>query len=199
MSQTTYKITSLSTLETKVSTLDKLSRNLLLNSIVSCDGQPLGIVTHCDLVFFSRTWAGWVLECSNVKPPEALRALEAVDRWLQDPGSVSLEDLRAAAGAARAAARAAAGAARAAAWAAAEAAGAAEAAEAAEAAAGAAAGAAGAAAGAAAWAVRAAAGAAEAAEAAAGAAWAASYNKQGEFIIEHLKNSSQTSFPSSAA
>ena len=159
---TTYKITSLSTLETKVSTLDKLSRNLLLNSIVSCDGQPLGIVTHCDLVFFSRTWAGWVLECSNVKPPEALRALEAVDRWLQDPGSVSLEDLRAAAGAARAAAWAA-GAARAAAWAA---------------------GAAGAAAGAAR--------AAEAAE-------AASYNKQGEFIIEHLKNSSQTSFPSSAA
>ena len=178
MSQTTYKITSLSTLETKVSTLDKLPQNLLLNSIVSCDGRPIGIVTHWDLVFFSRTWAGWALECSNVKPPEALRALDAVDRWLQDPGSVSPEEMGAAAGAAaRAAARAARAAARAAG----------------------AAGAAGAAAGAAAAARAAAGAAAGAARAAAWAAGAASYNKQGEFIIEHLKNSSQTSFPSSAA
>ena len=108
-----------------------------------------------------------------MKPPEALRALEVVDRWLQDPGSVSPEEMGAAAGAAaRAAARAARAAAVAAgaAWAAARAA-----------------------AGAAAEAARA---AAEAARAAAGAA---SYRKQGEFIIEHLKNSSQTSFPSSAA
>ena len=178
---TTYRITSLSTLETSTASLDELSRSLKLNSIVSCDGQPLGLVTHWDLVFLSRTWAGWELEECGEKPtPSALEALSLVDKWLQDPGSVSSEELRAAGWAAEAAARAAAGAAAgAAAWAAggADARGA----------------------GAAAWAARAAAGAAGAAWAARAAAWAAaeaaSFRKQGEFIIEHLKNSSQTSFP----
>ena len=184
---TTYQITSLATLATDTVSLDILSRNLKLNSIVSCDDQPLGLVAHWDLVFLSRTWAGWALDAAQKKPPEeALVALSLVDQWLQDPGSVSSEELRAAA-------RAAAGAA---AWAA----------EAAEAAAGAAAGAAVAAAWAAraaaeaavaaAWAARAAAEAAEAAaEAAEAAAEAAAYQRQGEFIIEHLKNSSHSSFP----
>ena len=120
--------------------LDELSRNLMLNSIVSCDGRPLGLVTHWDLVFFSRTWAGWALEDCGEKPSEeVIITLSLVDQWLQDPRSVSGEELNAADAAARAA-------------------------------------------GAAAW-----------------AAWAAAYQKQGKFIIEHLKNSSQTSFPSSAA
>ena len=153
-----YQITSLVTLETSTVSLDKLSRSLKLNSIVSYDGQPIGLVTHWDLVFFSRTWAGWALEERGEKPPPSdLEALSLVDQWLQDPGSVSREELWAAvwaaAWAAAAAARAAAGAA--------EAAGAA---------------------------ARAAARAADTAEAAA-------YQRQGEFITEHLKNSSQTSFP----
>ena len=165
---TTYQITSLTTLKTSTVSLDELSRNLMLNSIVSCDDRPIGLVTHWDLVFFARTWAGWALEeCGKKTPARALEALSLVDQWLQDPGSVSSEELRAAGAAAAAAARAAVGAARAV----------------------------GAAADAAAWAARAAAGAAAAADAAAGAAWAASFRKQGEFIIEHLKNSSHSSFP----
>ena len=169
----TYRITSLTTLKTSTVSLDELSRYLKLNSIICCDDRPIGLVTHWDLVFFARTWAAWALEERGEKPPLSdLEALSLVDQWLQDPGSVSSEELRAAA-------RAAAGAA---AWAA----------EAAEAAAGAAAGAAVAAA----WAARAAAEAAEAAaEAAEAAAEAAAYQRQGEFIIEHLKNSSLSSFP----
>ena len=174
---TTYRITSLTTLKTSTVSLDELSRSLKLNSIVSCDDQPLGLVTHWDLVFFSRTWAGWALEERGEKPPPSdLEALSLVDQWLQDPGSVSREELSAAARAAEAAG--AAGAAAEAAWAAAEAAEAA------------------------AWAADAAAEAAWAADAAAeaaGAAWAAAdvaaYQRQGEFITEHLKNSSRSSFP----
>ena len=171
---TTYRITSLTTLKTSTVSLDELSRNLKLNSIVSYDDRPIGLVTHWDLVFFARTWAGWALEdCGEKTPEEALVALSLVDQWLKDPGSVSSEELRAAgaaAWAADAAAEAASWAARAAAWATAEAAGAA--AGAAEAA----------------W-------AAAAADAAARAAEAASGRKQGEFIIENLKNSSHSSFP----
>jgi len=190
----TYQITSLVTLETSTVSLDKLSRSLLLNSIVSYDGQSLGLVTHWDLVFLSRTWAGWALDAAQKKPPEeALVALSLVDQWLQDPGSVSREELNAAAGAASRAARAAAGAAAAeAAWAA-DAAAAAGAAGAAEAAAESAVW--GAVAGAAAWAAsraaeaaaRAAAAAAAWAADAAAAAGAAAYQRQGRFIIEHLK------------
>ena len=155
----TYQITSLVTLKTSTVSLDKLSRSLNLNSIICCDDQPLGLVTHWDLVFFARTWAGWALDAAQKKPPEeVLVALSLVDQWLQDSGSVSSEELRAAGAAAARAARAA---------------------EAAGAAAGAAE---------AAW-------AAAAADAAARAAEAASGRKQGEFIIENLKNSSHSSFP----
>ena len=204
-----YQIISLVTLKTSTVSFDKLSRSLKLNSIVSYDGQPIGLVTHWDLVFFSRTWAGWALEdCGERPPEEVLVALSLVDQWLQDSGSVSSEELRAA-GAAAARVAWAAAAARVA-WAAGAAAGAARAAAAAEAAAAWAARAA-------AWAARAAAGAARAAEAAgaawaaaeaaeaavaaeaaaeaAGAAEAAAYQRQGEFITEHLKNSSHSSFP----
>ena len=164
----TYQVTSLTTLETSTVSLDKLSRNLQLNSIICCDDRPIGLVTHWDLVFFARTWAGWALEECGEKPPEeVLVALSLVDQWLQDPGSVSSEELRAAARAA--AARAAAEAVVAAVWAA----GAARAA-----------------------AARAAAEAVvDAAWAVAGAARAAAYQRQGRFIIEHLKNSSHSSFP----
>ena len=152
----TYQITSLATLKTSTVSLDKLSRSLLLNSIICCDDQPLGLVTHWDLVFFARTWARWALDAAQKKPPEeVLVALSLVDQWLQDPGSVSSEELWAAAGAARAAAARAGRAA-----------------------------------------------AAEAAAEAVGVAWAAwaaaeaaSFRKQGEFITEHLKNSSHSSFP----
>lgn len=148
--------------ETQIETsLDKLSRNLMLNSIVSCDGRPMGLVTHWDLVFFSRTWAGWALEdCGERPPEEVLVTLSLVDQWLQDPHSVSGEELKAAARAAGVAAGVAARAAEAAAEAAARAA------------------------------ARAAAGAAaQAADRADLAARDAAYQRQGRFIIEHFKSS----------
>ena len=155
-----FKVISLKTGEPREVELIDLSHSLMLNSIVARvtpDGglEHLGLITHQDLVFFAHAWATWTLEASKKKPPEAQEALRLVGLWLQDPSSVSNEELRsagAAAWAAEAAASAdvAAGAARAAAWAAAR---------------------------------------------AAGAAWAAAYQKQGEFILEHLQKTSPGSFP----
>jgi hypothetical protein len=187
-----FKVISLQTGETREVELIDLSHSLMLNSIVARgtpDGglEHLGLITHQDLVFFTHTWGTWALEASETKPPEAVEALRLVGLWLEDPESVSDEELQAAAGAARAAwaaAGAAAGAARAA-WAAARAA---------RAAAGAswAAGAAGAAR-AATWAAEAATWAARAAAEA--AAEADTYQKQGEFILDHLQKTSPGSFP----
>jgi len=194
-----FKVISLQTGEMKEVELIDLSRSLMLNSIVA-RGNPdgglehLGLITHQDLVFFAHTWATWAFEASKTKLPEAQEALRLVGLWLEDSESVSDEELKAAvkaveaaAGAAAGAAEAAAGAAWAAAWAAwaAEAAGAAAARAAARAARAAAWAAARAAAGAAAW----------AAEAAARAARAAAYQKQGEFILDHLQKTSPGSFP----
>ena len=159
-----FKVISLQTGETREVELVKLSRNLMLNSIISSADGALGLITHQDLVFFSYTWATWAFELSVAKPPEVQEALRLVGLWLEDPESVSNEELEAAAGAAWAAAGAARVAARAAAGAAA----------------------------------RAAAGAAARA-AAAGAARAAAeadtYQKQGEFILDHLQKTSPGSFP----
>jgi len=166
----TYQITSLTTLETSTVSLDELSKRLQLNSIVSFEGSPIGLFTHWDLVFLSRTWAGWALEECGEKPPEeALCALSLIDQWLQDPGSVSGKELSAAAGTAETAAWVAPKAARAA-RAAAEAAGCA--ARAAETTAGAVA------------AARAAARASARASPRVGRA--AAYQKQGELILETL-------------
>ena len=170
-----FKVISLQTGEMKEGELIDLSHSLMLNSIVARgnpDGglESLGLITHQDLVFFAHTWGTWALEASKTKPPEAQEALRLVGLWLEDSKRVSSVELKAAAeaaaGAAEAAAWAAAGAAEAAAWAA----------------------------WAAAWA------AARAAEAAAGAAAraaarAAAYQKQGEFILEHLQKTSPGSFP----
>jgi len=140
-----FKVISLQTGETKEVELLDLSRNLMLNSIISSADGALGLITHQDLVFFSYTWATWAVELSVAKLPKAQEALRLVGLWLEDPESVSDEELRAAARADGAAARAAGAAARAA-WAAARADGAAEA-----------------------------------------AAEADTYQKQGEFILEHLQ------------
>jgi len=183
-----FKVISLQTGEMKEVELIDLSRNLMLNSIVARgnpDGGPehLGLITHQDLVFFAHTWATWTLEASKAKPPEVQEALRLVGLWLEDSKRVSSVELQAAAEAAAWAAAWAAGATARAAGAAAGAAWAARAAagDAARAAAGDAA--------------RAAAEAAGAARAARAAAEADTYQKQGEFILEHLQKTSQTSFP----
>ena len=146
-------------------TLEELSRNLCLNGIlyeVSGDSEKgIGFINHKTLVFFAHTWGTWALETSKAKPPEAQEALRLVGLWLEDSESVSNEELQAAARAAAGAARAADGAAARAAWAAAEAA----------------------------WvAARAAWAAGDTSEAAWAAAGAAAYQKQGEFILAHLKS-----------
>jgi hypothetical protein len=153
-----FKVISLQTGETKEVELLDLSRNLMLNSIISSADGALGLITHQDLVFFSYTWATWAVELSVAKLPKAQEALRLVGLWLEDSKRVSSVELKAAAEAARAAR---------------------------------AAGAAWAAAGAAAEAAAGAAGAAAEAARAAGAAWVAAgadtYQKQGEFILEHLQ------------
>jgi hypothetical protein len=168
------KVISLQTSKMKEVELIDLSRNLMLNSIVSSADGALGLITHQDLVFFAHTWATWALEASKAKPPEAVEALRLVGLWLEDPESVSNEELKAAAEASWAATRAAAWSAGVAARAAGAAAEAAEAAT---------------------WATGAAARAAAEAAEAAGAARSDTYQKQGEFILEHLQKTSQTSFP----
>jgi hypothetical protein len=149
-------------------TLEELSRNLCLNGIlyeVSGDSEKgIGFIGHKTLVFFAHTWGTWALETSKAKPPEAQEALRLVGLWLEDSESVSNEELKAAARAAGGA-RVAGVAGEAAAWAAARASWAAEAA---------------------AWV------AARASWAAEAAAWVAAraetYQKQGEFILSHLKS-----------
>ena len=173
----------------------ELTRNIRLNCILLRDQKHLGIITHRDLVSFSRWCAGEMLaKVKGTPAPETQYVLTMVDQWLEDQQSVTPEELEAAAEAAWAAAgaawaaadRAVAGAAAwAAAWAAAGTAEAARAAEAAWAAAGAAWAAAdravaGAAADAAAWA---------AADAeAARAARAASYEAQAQWWVEHFQS-----------
>jgi hypothetical protein len=179
-----FKVISLQTGEMKEVELIDLSRNLMLNSIVSSADGALGLITHQDLVFFAYTWGTWALEASKTKKPEAVEALRLVGLWLEDSESVSDEELKAAA-------RATTGVACWAAWT--SAAGPRVAADDAARAARAAAEAAGDGAARAAWA------AGDTAEAAAGAASraarAATYQKQGEFILDRLQKTSQTSFP----
>ena len=95
----------------------ELTRNIRLNCILLRDQKHLGIITHRDLVSFSRWCAGEMLARSGRKPDQrTVHALVLVDRWLEDERSLSNEELEAAAGASWAAwAAAAAGAAGAAA------------------------------------------------------------------------------------
>ena len=148
----------------------ELTRNIRLNCILLRDQKHLGIITHRDMVSFSRWCASREALARSGREPDqrTVHALVLVDRWLEDELNITSEELKAAARAADAAAGAAADAG--AAWAA-EAARAVEAARAAARAAEAAAD-------------------AEAARAveAARAAWAASYEAQAQWWVEHLQS-----------
>ena len=85
-----YSITCLNTGETNEFQLEHMSRWLRVNGVVSSDGVPVGLITHWDLVFFTRTWAEKLQKGNN---PQAQAALRLVDQWLQDPSSVSKEEL----------------------------------------------------------------------------------------------------------
>ena len=141
----------------------ELTRNLRISCILLRGDEHLGIITHRDLVSFSRWCAGEMLARSGRKPDQrTVHALVLVDRWLEDELNITSEELKAAAGAAAEAAAEAAWAAAGAAWAAAEAARAA--------------------------ADRAAAGAAGFAWAARAAAGAASYEAQAQWWVEHFQS-----------
>lgn len=71
-----------------------LTQNLHLNCILLQDEEHLGIITHRDLVAFSRWCAGKIL--ARLKDEPDLRithALALVDRWLEDEKSVTPEEL----------------------------------------------------------------------------------------------------------
>jgi len=167
-----------------------LTRSLELNVILLRGDEHVGIITHRDLVTFLRWCADQVLSRCQTVPPETRTALDLVDKWLVDPGSVSNEVLWAAADAvgpervgggaswtaqaAAKAAKAAGTAAKAAAWAARDVANAA--AQAADAA----------------WAADDARAAADAVGPARAAAWTAqvevSYEAQAQWLVEHLRS-----------
>ena len=141
----------------------ELTRNLRISCILLRGDEHLGIITHRDLVSFSRWCADEALARSGREPDQrTVHALVLVDRWLEDELNITSEELKAAAGAAAEAAAEAAWAAAGAAWAAAEAARAA--------------------------ADRAAAGAAGFAWAARAAAGAASYEAQAQWWVEHFQS-----------
>jgi len=98
----TTQYTLLDPITGRCGTLSKtlLTRNLQLNAILLEDGEHVGIITHRDLVSFCRWCADQVLARCQTVPPEAHAALDLVDKWLEDPDSVSNEELNAAAEAA---------------------------------------------------------------------------------------------------
>ena len=91
-----------------------LTRKLAPNCILLAGQEHIGIITHRDLVVFTRWCVGEMLTRSGHEPDQrAVHALVLVDRWLEDQQSVTPEELKDtaeavwAAGAARAAAEAA--------------------------------------------------------------------------------------------
>ena len=74
-----------------------LTRELRLNCILLRDGEHLGIITHRDMVAFTRWCADEMLARLRHKPDQKVtHALTLVDRWLEDEKSVTNEELEAA-------------------------------------------------------------------------------------------------------
>ena len=88
--------------------LSNLSQNLKVNSeiyILKEDKEILlGFVSHSLLVYFCVEFADYALQnYSNEKIPEAEECISLVRKWIENPNSVSKEELNAAADAAYAA------------------------------------------------------------------------------------------------
>ena len=73
----------------------ELTRNIRLNCILLRDQKHLGIITHRDLVSFSRWCASReALARSGRKPDQrTVHALVLVDRWLEDELNITSEEL----------------------------------------------------------------------------------------------------------
>jgi hypothetical protein len=86
---------------TKVVTLDEISRNIKVSSEVYAlsDGEIyLGMISHKTLVLFATEFAHYALQnYAKKKSPEAEICIDLVRKWIKDDTSVSNEELRAAA------------------------------------------------------------------------------------------------------
>ncbi len=82
----------------------ELTESLQMNCILFRDGEHLGIITHRDLVAFTR-WCASETMAQAKEPPNhrVTHALSLVIRWLEDEKSVSSDELQVAAHAAWAA------------------------------------------------------------------------------------------------
>jgi len=139
----------------------ELTQNLQLNCVLLQGREHLGIITHRDLVIFTRWCAGKILARLKCEPDHTVtHALSLVDRWLENEKSITSEELVAAAFDAWDAGATARAAARATAWAAARAA----------------------------WAASDVARATVHATWAARATWAVSYEAQAQWLVEHLQS-----------
>lgn len=92
----------------KIANLSNLSQNLKVNSeiyILKEDKESLlGLVSHSLLVFFSVEFAEFALQnYTKKKIPEAETCIRLTRNWIENPNSVSKEELNAAANAATAA------------------------------------------------------------------------------------------------
>jgi len=81
--------------------VSELTQQLRVNHILLRGEEPIGIITHRDVVFFCRWCLEKTLAQRQTVPsvpskvyPEAYTAVGLVDKWLEDPDSVSSEELK---------------------------------------------------------------------------------------------------------
>ena len=76
--------------------VDGLTRELRLNCILFRGDEHLGIITHRDLIAFTRWCISKILALLEGEPDQRMvHALALVDRWLEDEKSVTPEELEA--------------------------------------------------------------------------------------------------------
>ena len=72
----------------------ELLQNLMLNCILLQGNNHIGIVTYRDLVVFARRCADVIKNRMIELPePDSLYAIQLADQWLEDPNSLSCEQL----------------------------------------------------------------------------------------------------------
>jgi type IV secretory pathway VirB6-like protein len=96
-----FQIRSLDNGQVKICDLSNLSRSLMVNcEVIKIDGdkvEAIGFVNHHLLTFFATEFADYSLK-NYVKKPikEAEYCISLLRKWLDDPSSVSNEELKAA-------------------------------------------------------------------------------------------------------
>ncbi len=94
---TQYTLVNPTTGKRKSFSAGNLTGNLQMNCILFRGDEHLGIITHRDLVLFTRWCAGETLAQAKEPPNHRVtHVLSLVDRWLEDEKSVSSKELEAA-------------------------------------------------------------------------------------------------------